>query len=101
MYSWIGWARIHPHNAVIVGSIVGKVTVQYKQQKDGNNENEGNWYKLAFQNFKITLIQGVLSLVSETRRVIVQGVYELFEKERSSEWNDDERLTRLVFIGKL
>lgn len=31
----------------------------------------------------------------------MQGVYELFEKERSTEWGDDKRLNRLVFIGIL
>ena len=37
--------------------------------------------------------------MSETRRVIVQGVYELFEKERSTEWQQQTRLNRMVFIG--
>ena len=32
--------------------------------------------------------------------MIVQGVYELFEKECSTKWEDKERLSRLVFIGK-
>ena len=38
-------------------------------------------------------------MVDESRRVIVQGVYELFEKERSTEWHDHPRINRLVFIG--
>ena len=42
----------------------------------------------------------MISLVGETRRVIVQGVYELFEKEPSTEWADEERINRLVFIGE-
>ena len=32
--------------------------------------------------------------------MIVQGVYELFEKECSTEWEDERRLNRLVFIGE-
>jgi G3E family GTPase len=32
--------------------------------------------------------------------VIVQGVYELFEKEPSTEWADEQRINRLVFIGE-
>ena len=44
--------------------------------------------------------QGVVSLVSESRRVIVQGVYELYEKEHTTEWKGDKRLCRLVFIGE-
>ena len=44
--------------------------------------------------------QGVLSVVGETRRVIVQGVYELFEKEPSTEWGSEGRVNRLVFIGE-
>lgn len=43
--------------------------------------------------------QGVLSIIGKTKRVIVQGVYELFEKEPSTEWGDEERVNRLVFIG--
>jgi hypothetical protein len=38
-------------------------------------------------------------VVGENRRVVVQGVYELFEKERSTEWQDQPRLNRMVFIG--
>ena len=38
-------------------------------------------------------------MVGESRRVIVQGVYKLFEKERSTEWQDQPRINRLVFIG--
>ena len=30
----------------------------------------------------------------------MQGVYELYEKERSTEWEGEQRLSRLVFIGK-
>jgi G3E family GTPase len=47
----------------------------------------------------IMRMKGVLSVVDESRRVIVQGVYELFEKERSTEWHDRPRINRLVFIG--
>lgn len=32
--------------------------------------------------------------------MIVQGVYELFEKEPSTEWDTEERINRLVFIGE-
>ena len=46
-------------------------------------------------------LQGVLALLSNSRRVIVQGVYELYEKVASTEWMDDTRLNRLVFIGEL
>ena len=42
----------------------------------------------------------MISLVGETRRVIIQGVYELFEKEPSTEWENEERINRLVFIGE-
>ena len=38
-------------------------------------------------------------MVTEDRRVIVQGVYELFEKETSTEWAGEPRVNRLVFIG--
>ena len=40
-------------------------------------------------------------MYSSSRRVIVQGVYELYEKMTSTEWGDDTRLNRLVFIGEI
>ena len=51
-------------------------------------------------DYPLSFTQGVISLVGETRRVIVQGVYELFEKEPSTEWADEQRINRLVFIGR-
>jgi len=42
----------------------------------------------------------VLSLYSSSRRVIVQGVYELYEKMTTTEWGDEARINRLVFIGE-
>lgn len=51
------------------------------------------------KKMEVMRMKGVLSLLGETRRVIIQGVYELFEKERSTEWDDTPRLNRLIFIG--
>ncbi|XP_064386775.1 zinc-regulated GTPase metalloprotein activator 1-like [Halichondria panicea] len=51
------------------------------------------------RTMEIMRMKGVLSVVGETRRVIVQGVYELFEKEPSTEWGSERRINRLVFIG--
>ena len=44
--------------------------------------------------------QGVVSVTSNTRRMIVQGVYELFDKEYSTDWGSEARVNRLVFIGR-
>eukprot|EP00731_Ephydatia_muelleri_P018783 Em0011g823a len=45
-------------------------------------------------------IQGVVSLESSTRRYIVQGVNELYDKQPSTEWGGEEpRLNRFVLIG--
>lgn len=42
-----------------------------------------------------------MSVTNDTRRVIVQGVYELFEKEHSTAWGNEARVNRMVFIGTL
>ena len=40
-------------------------------------------------------------MVHSSRRVLIQGVYELYETEPTTEWAQDEpRINRLVFIGK-
>ena len=39
-------------------------------------------------------------MVHSSRRVLIQGVYELYETEPTTEWAQDEpRINRLVFIG--
>ena len=32
--------------------------------------------------------------------MIVQGVYELFDKEYSTDWGSEARVNRMVFIGR-
>ena len=39
--------------------------------------------------------------MSTTKRVILQGVYELYDKMETTEWEDrEERINRLVIIGE-
>ena len=39
--------------------------------------------------------------MSTTKRVILQGVYELYDKQETTEWEDrEERINRLVIIGE-
>lgn len=45
-------------------------------------------------------LQGVLAVVNTTRRVILQGVYELYETEPTTEWGEETRTSRVVLIGK-
>ena len=40
-------------------------------------------------------------MVDSSRRMLLQGVYELYETEPTTEWRQDEpRINRLVFIGE-
>ena len=41
----------------------------------------------------------MLSLHSQPKRYILQGVYELYEKQETTLWEEGERINRLVFIG--
>ncbi|XP_076033810.1 zinc-regulated GTPase metalloprotein activator 1-like [Oratosquilla oratoria] len=46
-------------------------------------------------------MKGVVSLIGETRRVLLQSVQELFESEPTQPWPADEpRTCRLIFIGE-
>ncbi len=47
------------------------------------------------------ILQGVLSIVSQPKRYILQCVYELYEKQTTTHWEElEERINRLVFIGQ-
>jgi G3E family GTPase len=84
-------------------------TVTFELEKDVVEEQLDLWLQellwekslcnSAGKPMNIMRMKGVLSVVGETRQVIVQGVYELFEKERSTEWQQGAKLTRMVFIG--
>ena len=50
---------------------------------------------------KLIRFKGFLDLAGETRRAILQGVYELYTVSYGDEWQEDEpRVTELVFIGR-
>ena len=54
-----------------------------------------------FKYSPLSMLQGVLSMVDSSRRMLLQGVYELYETEPTTEWRQDEpRINRLVFIGE-
>lgn len=45
-------------------------------------------------------LQGVFSVENEDRRVLLQAVHEIFDKQTTTPWQPDEkRVSRLVFIG--
>lgn len=51
----------------------------------------------------VVLLQGILSIQQKQKKVMLQGVHELYELDETPEfWADQEpRINRLVFIGKI
>ena len=94
---------------------MGEITERFYWEEDGHYETKGmeNYFLLWHRNLQCTVIQchscvsfvipsqGVLSLVTSTKKVILQGVNELYEMEPSTSWGDEPRINRLVFIGIL
>ena len=82
-----------------VANIVGMLFNQWRWTTHEDYENES---MSAFSCIICIYLKGVLSLRNFTRRVILQGVYELFDKQETTEWcNKEERVNRFVFIGKI
>ena len=40
-------------------------------------------------------------MVGQDRRVVVQAVHELYDKQQTTPWGNDDRINRMVFIGIL
>jgi G3E family GTPase len=55
---------------------------------------------LRFQGPDIYRMKGVLSIAGEHRRFVFQGVHMLFDGRPDRLWGQDERVNRLVFIGR-
>ena len=53
-----------------------------------------------FNIFSLLSWQGELSVVDEPRRVIIQAVHELYDRELTTHWEDTARTCTMVFIGK-
>jgi len=48
------------------------------------------------------VLQGVVSVAQEPRRVLVQAVQELVDRQPTTPWgNGEQRVNRLVFIGEI
>ena len=46
-------------------------------------------------------MKGVVSIAGDSRRAVVQGVHELYDKDHTTEWAAGEvRLNRLLFVGR-
>lgn len=61
------------------------------------------WVQMITQEFGIDLLRmkGILSLKNDDRRYVAQAVHMMLEGEESRPWRDDEeRVSRMVFIGR-
>ncbi|KAL5486671.1 hypothetical protein EMCRGX_G019182 [Ephydatia muelleri] len=80
-------------------------TVTFEVKGDLSEQKLDDWIQLVLwertlHNRAGDPITGVVSLESSTRRYIVQGVNELYDKQPSTEWGGEEpRLNRFVLIG--
>merc|ERR1711894_299745 len=52
------------------------------------------------ENMEIFRLKGVLSVAGDDRRVLVQAVHELYDKQSTTPWGDSNHINRMVFIGK-
>lgn len=61
---------------------------------------ENNFVSARGEKMEILRLKGVVSVVGEPKRVILQAVHELFDKTPTTLWkHDEQRVCRLVFIG--
>ncbi|HEX9792407.1 MAG TPA: GTP-binding protein [Planctomycetota bacterium] len=55
---------------------------------------------LRLQGAELIRYKGFLNLRGRAERVVLQGVYELFQADAGAPWGSDPRATELVFIGR-
>jgi G3E family GTPase len=61
------------------------------------------WMQATIQNFGVDILRmkGIVSFAGDAERYVVQGVHMLLEGDHQRPWKvDEERVTRLVFIGR-
>lgn len=85
-------------------------TVTFEVKGDLSEQKLDDWIQLVLWErtlcnrsgdpLTVMRLKGMVSLASNTRRFIVQGVNELYDKQPSTEWGGEEpRLNRFVLIG--
>lgn len=62
-----------------------------------------NWLQMTVQAFGMDMLRmkGIISFADDDQRFVVQAVHMLLEGDHQRPWKDDEdRITRLIFIGR-
>ncbi len=78
-------------------------TVSFAQPGDLNKTRLSHWFRalLAEKGEDILRMKGILNMYGDSHQFVFHGVHSMFEGRLGREWQDDEeRLNRLVFIGR-
>ena len=78
-------------------------TVSFVQPGDLNKTRLSHWFRsvLAEQGTDILRMKGILNMHGDSHQFVFHGVHSMFEGRLGREWEEDEeRLNRLVFIGR-
>ena len=78
-------------------------TVSFVQPGDLNKTRLSHWFRsvLAEQGADILRMKGILNMHGDSHQFVFHGVHSMFEGRLGREWEEDEeRLNRLVFIGR-
>ncbi len=86
----------HEHNPSVQ-------TVSFVQPGDLNKTRLSHWFRsmLAEKGADILRMKGILNMHGDSHQFVFHGVHSMFEGRLGREWEEDEeRLNRLVFIGR-
>ena len=78
-------------------------TVSFVQPGDLNKTRLSHWFRsmLAEKGADILRMKGILNMHGDSHQFVFHGVHSMFEGRLGREWEkDEERLNRLVFIGR-
>lgn len=78
-------------------------TVSFVQAGDLDKTRLSHWFRsvLAEKGADILRMKGILNMVGDSHQFVFHGVHSMFEGRLGREWEEDEeRLNRLVFIGR-
>lgn len=89
------WVALHEHD-----DEVGSIAIECDGDVDIQKMNTWLSKLLAERGVDIFRMKGFISIASDTRRYVFQGVHMLFDSQPDKPWGNTPRRNQIVFIGR-
>lgn len=90
----------HVHNHHIDKSGISSVSLTSSAPVDAEKFEQWIQELLSQYGSDILRTKGILSVAGENRKLVIQAVNMMLEGEFRNSWNEEQRISRIVFIGR-